>query len=84
MRSRRTPTPPSGRSASRGASSSTTASRLTIDDVLYTFNRIVKNNFSGASGIAYMDLKSVRKRDAYTVSIPMAERVLDHALHAGR
>ena len=44
---------------------------LTIDDVLYTFNRIVKNNFSGASGLAYMDLKNVKKLDAYTVSIPM-------------
>jgi peptide/nickel transport system substrate-binding protein len=44
---------------------------LTIDDVLYTFNRIVRNDFSGASGLAYMDLKNAKKLDSYTVRIPM-------------
>ena len=45
---------------------------LTIDDVLGTFNRIVKNNYSGASGLAYMDLKNVKRLATYTVSIPTA------------
>jgi peptide/nickel transport system substrate-binding protein len=44
---------------------------FTIDDVLYTFNRIIHNDFSGASGLAYMDLKNAKKLDSYTVRIPM-------------
>jgi len=44
---------------------------LTIDDVLYTFNRIVKNKYSAASGLASFDLKNAKKLDQYTVRIPM-------------
>ena len=44
---------------------------FTIDDVLYTFNRIITNKFAGASGLAFMDLKNAKKLDAYTVKIPM-------------
>lgn len=44
---------------------------LTVDDVLFTFNRIISNNFSGASGLAYMDLKNAKKLDQYTLQIPM-------------
>ncbi|MGH9171596.1 MAG: ABC transporter substrate-binding protein [Acidimicrobiales bacterium] len=44
---------------------------LTADDVLYTFNRIVSNKFSAASGLAYADLKNAKKLDTYTLQIPM-------------
>ncbi len=44
---------------------------FTIDDVLYTFNRIITNKFAGASGLAFMDLKNAKKLDAYTLKIPM-------------
>jgi peptide/nickel transport system substrate-binding protein len=44
---------------------------LTIDDVLFTFNRIIKNNFSAASGLAAMNLSAVTKMDTYTAKIPM-------------
>ncbi len=44
---------------------------LTIDDVLYTFNRIVTKNFSAASALAFMNLKNVTKMDKYTAKIPM-------------
>lgn len=44
---------------------------LTIDDVIYTFRRIIDNKFSAASGLSYMDLKNARKLDSYTVRIPM-------------
>jgi peptide/nickel transport system substrate-binding protein len=44
---------------------------LDIDDVLFTFNRIVKNQLSGAAGLAFMNLKDARKLDSRTVEIPM-------------
>lgn len=44
---------------------------LTIEDVLFTFNRILTNKFSAASALAYMDLKSAKTLDKYTVRIPM-------------
>jgi peptide/nickel transport system substrate-binding protein len=55
---------------------------LTIDDVLYTFNRIVTNKFSAASGLAYMNLKDAKKLDTYTVRIPMTAgySILDWSL----
>lgn len=43
---------------------------LTVDDVLYTFNRIVANKLSASSGLAALDLKSAKKVDDYTVQIP--------------
>jgi peptide/nickel transport system substrate-binding protein len=55
---------------------------LTIDDVLYTFQRIITNSFSAALGFAYMDLKNARKLDSYTVRIPMTAgySILDWSL----
>jgi peptide/nickel transport system substrate-binding protein len=55
---------------------------LTIDDVLYTFNRIITNKFSAASGLAYMNLKDAKKLDSYTVRIPMTAgySILDWSL----
>lgn len=55
---------------------------LTIDDVLYTFSRIITNKFTAASGLSYMDLKNAKKRDAYTVDIPMTQgySILDWSL----
>ena len=44
---------------------------LTSDDVIYTFNRIVKNNYSGASALATVDVKNLSKVDRYTVKVPM-------------
>jgi peptide/nickel transport system substrate-binding protein len=45
---------------------------LTADDVIYTFQRIwnPKSPFQGASGLALLDLASMRKVDTYTVTIP--------------
>ncbi|MHB1929630.1 MAG: ABC transporter substrate-binding protein, partial [Acidimicrobiales bacterium] len=55
---------------------------LTIDDVIFTFQRIVTNKYSAASGFATMDLKNVKKLDPYTVSIPMTSgfSILDWSL----
>lgn len=55
---------------------------LTIDDVLFTFNRIISNKFSAASGLQFMDLKNAKKLDAYTVQIPMTQgySILEWAL----
>lgn len=44
---------------------------LTVDDVLFTFNRIISNGFSAASGLKSMNLKDAKKLDTYTLSIPM-------------
>ena len=44
---------------------------LTIDDVIFTFNRIVHNNLPAASSFSYMNLNGVRKLDRYTMSLPM-------------
>ncbi len=43
---------------------------LTSDDVIFTFQRIVKNDFSGASILAYVDVKNLRKVDRYTLAAP--------------
>jgi len=44
---------------------------LTSDDVIYTFQRIVKHNFSGASALVTMDVPNLRRVDRYTVKAPM-------------
>lgn len=44
---------------------------LTIDDVLFTFNRIITEKLSAASGLASFDMKNAKKLDDYTVRIPM-------------
>jgi peptide/nickel transport system substrate-binding protein len=43
----------------------------TIDDVLFTFNRIITKKLSAASGLVVMNLKDAKKMDKYTVKIPM-------------
>jgi peptide/nickel transport system substrate-binding protein len=45
---------------------------LTADDVIFTLQRIwnPKSPFQGASGLALLDLASLRKMDTYTVTIP--------------
>ncbi len=42
---------------------------LTADDVIFTFRRIVKNSFEGASGLALVDMNSLRTLDKYTVEL---------------
>ncbi|MGH9303371.1 MAG: ABC transporter substrate-binding protein, partial [Acidimicrobiales bacterium] len=44
---------------------------LTVDDVLFTFHRIISNKFSAASVLSNMNLAHARKLDRYTVRIPM-------------
>ena len=44
---------------------------LTIDDVIYTFNRILTNKYSGSAGLAFVDMKNVKKLDTYTATFPM-------------
>lgn len=44
---------------------------FTIDDVIYTFNRIITKKLSAASELTVMDLKNARKLDKYTIKIPM-------------
>ncbi|MGH9302816.1 MAG: ABC transporter substrate-binding protein, partial [Acidimicrobiales bacterium] len=44
---------------------------LTIDDVLFTFQRIITNKFSAASALSNMNLAHARKLDRYTARIPM-------------
>jgi peptide/nickel transport system substrate-binding protein len=44
---------------------------LTADDVIFSFNRIVKNKFSGASLLDYINLAGLKSLDRYTVEVPM-------------
>jgi peptide/nickel transport system substrate-binding protein len=44
---------------------------FTIDDVLFTFQRILSKDLTAAATLSVMDLKNAKKLDAYTVSIPM-------------
>lgn len=44
---------------------------LTSDDVIFTLQRIVKNDFSGASALTAMDVKNLKKIDKYTLQTPM-------------
>ncbi|MDA8063502.1 MAG: ABC transporter substrate-binding protein [Actinomycetota bacterium] len=46
---------------------------LTIDDVLFTFQRILTNKLSAAASLANLELKSAKKLDAYTVQIPLTQ-----------
>ena len=43
---------------------------LTSEDVLFTMQRIVSKNFSGALGLAPVDLKNVKLVDSLTLTIP--------------
>jgi peptide/nickel transport system substrate-binding protein len=42
---------------------------VTADDVIFTFRRIVKNSFEGASGLALVEMSSLRALDNYTVEL---------------
>jgi peptide/nickel transport system substrate-binding protein len=44
---------------------------LTIDDVIFTFNRIVHNRLPAASSFSFVNLGGIRKLDRYTMSLPM-------------
>jgi peptide/nickel transport system substrate-binding protein len=44
---------------------------LTADDVIYTFQRIISNNFAGANSLGPMDVRGLKKLDKYTVLVPM-------------
>ncbi len=44
---------------------------LTADDVIFSLQRIVDKAFTGASLLTFMDVKNLRKLDAYTVLAPM-------------
>ena len=44
---------------------------LTIDDVLFTFRRIVTKHLTNAAALQPLELNNAKKHDAYTVSIPM-------------
>ena len=43
---------------------------LTAEDVVYTFTRIIKNNYAGASSLGSVDLKNLKALDSRTVQIP--------------
>lgn len=44
---------------------------LTAEDVVFTFNRIVSNNFSGTNPLGPIDLKDTKALDRHTVSVKM-------------
>ncbi len=44
---------------------------LTIEDVLFTFQRILTNKFSAASALSNMNINAVQKLDNYTMRMPM-------------
>ena len=44
--------------------------------MIYTFQRIVKHNFSGASALVTMDVTNLRKVDRYTVKVADARAEL--------
>jgi peptide/nickel transport system substrate-binding protein len=46
---------------------------FTSADVLYNFQRIVSNKFSGANGLGPIDLKNTKALDAHTVLVMMAK-----------
>ncbi len=43
---------------------------LTAEDVIYTFTRIIKNNYAGASSLGTVDVKNLKALDSLTVRIP--------------
>lgn len=44
---------------------------MTADDVVFTFQRIIKGNHEGATLLAPVDIGNVRSVDRYTVAVPM-------------
>jgi peptide/nickel transport system substrate-binding protein len=46
---------------------------LTANDVIYTFQRVISNDFSGANGLGPIDLKGVKALDNLTVYVPMTQ-----------
>jgi peptide/nickel transport system substrate-binding protein len=45
---------------------------LTADDVLFSINRIVRNNYPGASMLVGLKINEAKKLDTYTVSLPFS------------
>jgi peptide/nickel transport system substrate-binding protein len=43
---------------------------LTAEDVIYTFTRIITNNYAAASSLASIDYKSLKALDSLTVQVP--------------
>jgi peptide/nickel transport system substrate-binding protein len=43
---------------------------LTAEDVIYTFRRIITNNYAGASSLGSVDVKNLKALDSLTVRIP--------------
>jgi peptide/nickel transport system substrate-binding protein len=43
---------------------------LTADDVIFTFNRIVKGGLSGSVALGQIDAKNMKKLDTHTVLVP--------------
>jgi peptide/nickel transport system substrate-binding protein len=43
---------------------------LTAEDIIYTFNRIVSNNYPATSSLASVDVKNMKALDSLTVQIP--------------
>jgi peptide/nickel transport system substrate-binding protein len=43
---------------------------LTAEDVVYSFNRIIKNNYAGASSLESVDVNGLKAVDKLTVQIP--------------
>ena len=43
---------------------------LTADDVIYSYQRVVSNDYGGASSLAPCDIKNMKKVDDLTVQIP--------------
>jgi peptide/nickel transport system substrate-binding protein len=46
---------------------------LTASDVIYTFHRVIGNDYSGANGLGPVDLKGVKALDELTVYVPMTQ-----------
>jgi peptide/nickel transport system substrate-binding protein len=46
---------------------------LTADDVIFTFQRVYNNNFTGKFGLGPIDLKNTRAVDKLTVQVKMAK-----------
>lgn len=44
---------------------------LTADDVIYTFRRVISNDYSGTNGLGPVNLKGVKALDKLTVYVPM-------------
>jgi peptide/nickel transport system substrate-binding protein len=46
---------------------------LTADDVIYTFQRVITNKYSGSNGLGAVNLKEVKALDNLTILVPMTQ-----------